>query len=125
MPEGARNKGERMRADDTRINQGDHMVSDWAKHAAATDGLATATRAASSGKNHYVTAIVASFSAASAAALTVKDGASSLFVVDVHDSEVIPLERPLEITKGNAVSAELAAGGAGIDGNVTLIGYTA
>lgn len=125
MNESARAKGRREKRDGTSINQGDHMVSEWVENATADDAVATASRAAESGKTHYITAIIASYSATSEGQVNVKDGGSSIFTVDCYDDLIIPL-KPLRITPGNAVSAELdASGGAGNVGTITLIGYTA
>lgn len=126
MSESARAKGRREDRSGNEVNQGDHMVSRWTENATGDNTAATATRAAESGKTHYVTAILASYSAAAGGQVNVKDGASSIFTIDCHDQLVVTLVKPLAITAGNAVSAELAAsGGSGNIGTVTLIGYTA
>lgn len=125
MNESARAKGRRAKRDGTEINQGDHLVSNWIEDATATNAVATATRAAEAGKTHYITAIIASYSAAAVGDLTFKDGAAAEFTFTVHNAEVITFAKPVPVTAGNAVSADLAAGGASVDGNVVLIGYTA
>lgn len=98
--------------------------SDWEEKASASNALATATRAAESGNRHSIATIVASFSAAAIALLQVKFGTTVVLEHYVHNSEVIALPSPLRAGSGQAVSAELAAGGAGITGTVAITGYS-
>lgn len=94
----------------------------WTATGSAVNATATATRAASVGSAHHLSAIVASFSGAATALLTIKQGATVLAEHYVVNAEVLPL--PLKIAADSAVSAELAAGGVGITGKVAIVGYT-
>lgn len=98
----------------------------WVETANADNVAATATRAAETGKSHYVTSVSASFSASVAGALlTISEGAAEIARVYVHDHAEVSLPKPIEIAEGTAVSAELAASGsAGVVGAVNLTGYT-
>lgn len=126
MGDRASNSGRYEKEDGSIINAADHLVSDWVVNDAQDNGVATAQRGAVSGESHYITAIIASYSANKAGTLTVNDGGSEIFTVDCYDNLVIPLPKTLKITEGNAVSAALDASGTGGDtGTVTLIGYTA
>lgn len=100
-------------------------ASDWTQYATGTAALATATRAAEAGKSHYVTAIEASYGSAQIGTLTVRVGATVLFVQAVHNQREIPFPTPLKIPVGESVTAELSAGAAGVVGRVALHGYTA
>jgi hypothetical protein len=97
----------------------------WSALSAAASGtVATATRAGEAGKSHHITTVLASFSGEARAKLTVKDGAAVIAEHYVLSHAVIPLPSPRKAAAGNAVSAELAAGGLGITGSVTLLGFT-
>lgn len=99
----------------------------WSVTATATNALATATKGAVAGKVHHITDVVVSFGAAAGAGLLqVKDGVTVILEQYVKDTVpvVIPLRTPLNGTVGNAVSAELGAGGAGAIGKVNLVGWT-
>lgn len=126
MAESARSKGQRAKSGGTFINEGDHLVSDWVITAEEDNALATATKAAESGKRHYIVTILASYSGTKTGNLEVKDGSTSLFNFVIENEEVIPLSKPLPISEGNALNVELEASGTGGElGDVTVIGYTA
>jgi hypothetical protein len=96
---------------------------EWVATASATASTATASKSASTaGARHCITQVMASFSAASIALLTVKKGTDTVFTQYVHSADVIPLELMGDVNE--AVSAELASGGGGVVGVVTLLGYT-
>lgn len=97
----------------------------WTETAQATNGTATASHAAESGRAHYVTSIVAGFSGAgNTANLELKDGTTTIMQVDVHDDIELEFSHPIRITPGNKVDAVLAAGGSSIVGNVSIAGFT-
>jgi hypothetical protein len=98
--------------------------STWTEKAEATADVATATRAAEAGKSHYVVAVVASYGAAQIGGLDINDGASAVISTHVHNAAVIAFPKPLKMTEGNAVSAALGAGAAGVVGRVNIIGFT-
>lgn len=100
------------------------QTTDWAAVATAANALATATRAAEPGNSHRITGVLASFSGSSVALLTVKNGAAIIAQHYVTNQSIITLPAPLKASIGNAVSAELAAGGVSITGTVTLLGFT-
>lgn len=108
------------------INTADHLISEWVENDVQDNAVATASRSGVEGQSHYLTTIIASYSANKAGTLTVSDGGSEIFTVDCYDNLVIPLSKTIKITEGNVVSAALDASGTGGDtGTVTLIGYTA
>lgn len=101
--------------------------SGWIEKASADNALATATHAAASGKRHYLTGVWAAYSTAPAGEklLQLKDGTTVIFESYVKAAEQIPFPNPIEIARGNAVSAELAASGtAGVLGKVNITGFT-
>lgn len=105
--------------------QGSAAWQGWVAKDSKDNALATATKAAVSGSSHYITNIVADFSATATKTLQIKDGTTVIAEFSVVDSAVINLGAAIKITKGNAVSAELAASGAGgTVGKVNLIGFT-
>ena len=96
---------------------------DWtARSNAAANAVATATKAAEARTRHVVTLIVASYSAAAIGLLTIKKGADIIFERYVHNAAEIELEGGIRGDNNEDVSAELAAGGAGITGKVTIGG---
>ncbi len=88
----------------------------------------TVTRAAEAGKRHYIVGIIATYGSAAAAAgiLDVKEGGTTKISGQAKDAAplVIMLSRPYKAAVNTAVSATLAAGGAGAIGKVNLIGFT-
>ena len=96
----------------------------WVEYATATDAAATATRAAQAGRQHVVKAVTASFDQAAVALLTLRDGATVVWQGYVHNQAAVEFPSGVAATRGNAVSAELAAGGAGVTGAVALHGET-
>lgn len=103
-----------------------HGVATWSLEASADNAAATVTRPGEALKRHYITSILASFSAATAGKeLTLLDGAAVILRVYVHNALVLVLPKPIRITAGNAAQLTLAASGtAGTLGAVTLVGYT-
>jgi hypothetical protein len=97
----------------------------WVEKASADNALAVASKAAVSGKSHYIGAIFASYSGSKVGLLQIKDGATVIAEYYVNNAGVIPLDVPIKVTEGNAVSAELAASGtAAVLGKVNLVGFT-
>lgn len=102
-----------------------HDVASWSVTASGDNLLATATKAAESGKSHYITGVMAGYSAAAIKSLAIKDGAGTIATLYVHNSKDVSFAKPIKITAGNTASAELAASGtAAVLGSVTLTGYT-
>lgn len=100
-------------------------ISTWVVTATADNNIATATKAAETGKSHYVTSISGSFSAAAIQLMQLKDGTTTIGNYHVHNQRDIVFAKPIKITAGNAVSLTLAASGsAGVVGAVTLAGFT-
>lgn len=98
--------------------------SDWHEDGSAVAALATATRAAEVGNRHSLVTVVASYSAAQIGLLQIKRGATVEKEIYVHNYLVLDLSSPLRGASGGAVSAELAAGAAGVTGKVSISGYT-
>lgn len=96
----------------------------WIEKGSATAATATATKAAASGKRHYLTHVSASCGAAAIAVLQIKDGVTVLAEISVHNAEVLTFPTAVQITRGAAVSAELATCGAGVVGRVNISGFT-
>lgn len=100
-------------------------ATEWTEAASATNATATATHSASSGDTHFVTTLVASFTGSgNSADLTLKDGSTTIMTVTVHDDIEVTLPFPVKLTTGNKAEAALAAGGSGVDGNVTIGGFS-
>lgn len=106
------------------------MPHRWSQIASATNGIATATRAAEQNRRHYITGIVISASGAPAAAVQVdiRKGAGDFISAEIPTSAFVPimweLKRPIEGNINEAVSIVLPALGAGITGTVALMGFT-
>ena len=97
-------------------------IGGWVETDTQAAGIATAARAAETGKIHVVTGVSGSFSSTEAGALlTILDGAAIIYNEMVYDAGGMSFSG-IEITKGNACSAELAAGTG--TGAVNLEGYT-
>jgi co-chaperonin GroES (HSP10) len=99
--------------------------ADWQQRGSAVVGLATATRPAESGNRHSIVAVSASYSAAQVGLLQIKVGANVVWERYVHNACDIDLTGAIRGSNGAAVSAELAAGAAGVTGTVTISGVTA
>lgn len=89
---------------------------------------ATATALANSAganQRYYITGIDASYSTSGTSGLLqLKDGNTIIWEQYIHNSAEINFPSAVEITKGNSVSAVLAASGsAGVIGKVNLRGY--
>ncbi len=99
----------------------------WSDTDSQDNSKATAQEAASTDEVHVVEGVDAGYSAATAGALLqIKDGSTVIWETYVYDhvEKSFP-DGVLQGTKGNAVSAELAAsGGAGTLGKVNLYGYS-
>jgi hypothetical protein len=98
--------------------------NDWCEYTTANAATATATRAAeTNGGRHIVNYVVVSFETSTdKGLLTVKKGTTTQFVHMVHGADVVPIE--MRGNPNEAVSAELASGGAGEDGYVSIHGFT-
>ena len=102
----------------------------WTVVASQTNATATATRAATAAKQHFITGITFSMSAAPAAAVTVQvlDGATVLDQFQVPAAAQAPMVHnyhpPLQLTTGNSASITVGALGAGVVGTVVLKGKT-
>lgn len=102
------------------INQ---LAKGWVASDSKDNALATATKAAVTGATHVLTGISASYSGAKTGLLQVKDSTTVVFEHYIVNADVIPLD--IAIAAGHAVSAELAASGAGGTlGKVNITGYT-
>jgi hypothetical protein len=96
----------------------------WVAKDSKDNALATAAKAAVPGGSHYITGFAASYSATKTGLLQIKDGSTVIAEHYVYDSAAVQFA-PIKVTKGNAVSAELAASGAGgTIGKVNLTGFT-
>ncbi len=100
-------------------------LNGWVVKDSQVNALATATKAAATGQTHYITAVFAGYSGAATGLLQIKDGATVVAEIYIVNAGVVSLPYPIKATAGNAVSAELAAGGAAVTGKVNLAGFTA
>lgn len=83
---------------------------------------ATATVAAVAAQKHCLVGIIASYSAAKIGLLTVKQGTTTLWTVDVHNSIVIPMNPGYEFDTNTAINVTLSASGTGgVNGRVTIL----
>jgi hypothetical protein len=102
----------------------------WTVVTSQTNATATATRNAVTGKQHFITGISFSMSAAPAAAVTVqvRDGVTVLDQFQIPAAAQAPLVHnyhpPLTITSGAAASITVGALGTGVVGTVVLKGKT-
>ena len=105
----------------------------WTVVDSQTNATATATKAAVSGKQHFITGVSFSMSAAPAASVTVqvKDGSTVLDQFQIPGgagTAQAPLVHnyypPLQITSGNAATITVGALGATVVGTVVLKGKT-
>lgn len=106
----------------------------WTVVGTATNGTATATKAAVTGRGqrHYITFVLVSFSAAPATALTclVRNSASTTiaqFEISANATAPIMINfvKPLRGGEELSVDATVGAAGSGVIGTITLGGYTA
>jgi len=97
--------------------------AEWIETASGAAGVATATKAAATGKSFIVDGVDASYAgAAEIGLLEIRDGTTVIWSGHVHQSREIPFPKGLAITKGALASATLAAG-AGVS-KVNLHGRT-
>lgn len=102
----------------------------WTVVASQTNATATATQAAVAGKQHFLTGISFSMSAAPATAITVqvKDGTTVIDQFQIPAAAQAPFVHnytpPLEVTAGAAASITVGALGSGVVGTVVLKGKT-
>jgi hypothetical protein len=102
----------------------------WTVVASATNATATATKAAAAGMTHYITGVTISGSAVAAAAATatVKDGATTVDLVNlaaaVAPQLVIEYGFPIRCAKGAKAEAILTTLGSGVVGTVSIRGFS-
>ncbi len=100
-------------------------TSPWSVTDLKTNAAATATKAAESGKSHYVTMLIASMESGAAKKVEFKDGGTVKFTLYAAAAfPAIHFKPPLKITQGNLVSLSIAAGAGSVDGMVTIFGFT-
>lgn len=105
-------------------------VTEWTEVATATNGTATATRAAVTGKIHYISGISISANGqpAAAVAATVTDGATTKDRFEIPALAFSPIiinyVRPIRCTVSTAANVTLPALGAAITGTVVIKGFT-
>ena len=107
-------------------------VEEWRVTANASNGAATATKAAETGQKHYVTGFSASVSGTVAASVVLairqNGGATVRREFQIPNAAIAPViyefKRVLEVPVGLDVDITLPALGAGITGRVELLGFT-
>ncbi len=111
--------------DDRRPIKGAFKEGSFIAKDSQDNALATATVAASTVRRHYITDIVASYSAAKTGLLQIKLGATVVFEHYFSDTYSVHLETAIVGNVNEAVSAELAASGTGgVVGKVNILGFT-
>lgn len=97
------------------------------------NAAATVTKAAVSGKTHYITAIEVCISGAAAAndiTVELKDGSTTVWKEIIGsgaprgDRAGIVLNHPIALTTGNAANLAVSAGGVGVITSANMAGYT-
>lgn len=102
----------------------------WSVVDSQTNATATATKAAASGRQHFVTGVSISFSAQPVAAVVaeVRDGATVLERYQIPAANIAPIITnfvpPIAITSGNAATVTVTAAGAGVVATVGIRGKT-
>lgn len=98
----------------------------WSVSDNRDNATTTATRVAdANGRSHYITGVLASYSAARVGEVVITCDATTLGRMFIHNEGVLQFSQPLIGNPGAPVSVTLAASGApGTFGAVTLIGYT-
>lgn len=105
----------------------DTVKNSWVAVSQATAAITTATRAAQPGMHNVVCKVDASYETSTQSGeLTVLFGTNVIARKTIHGSGAIDFgwkgyQNP---TPNQLIEAKLAAGAAGIDGDVTVIGYT-
>lgn len=95
----------------------------WIEKASDTNAVTTATKAAITNRQHIVYGVDASFASTASALLQILDGVSVVWEGYVYNSREVDFPKGISITRGNAVSAVLAASGGPIQ-KVNLHGST-
>lgn len=102
----------------------------WSVVDTQTNATATATRAGAANRQHFVTGLAISFSAAPTAAVVVelRDGATVLERYQIPAANTAPIMTnfmpPIAITTGNAATVTVGAAGAGVVASVSVRGKT-
>lgn len=100
-------------------------MAGWIETDSQDNAAATAAHAAATGKQHIIYGVSASFSATATKLLQIKDGSTVVWEGYVYDKTDLTFPQGIAATQGNAVSAVLAASGAGgTIGKVNLHGET-
>lgn len=104
-----------------RYSQTAPVVGQSAATAAATGGAATLTFTGYPGMRHVISGVVCSYDSDPAGGgLTIKDGSTTIFQVDIPAKGVyvIPLSNPIIITAGANLVVALLSGGGSVKGKV-------
>jgi hypothetical protein len=102
----------------------------WTVVASASNDALVANQAGVTNKQHWLTHLTLSFSAAPAAptTLTVKDGSTVIWQVEISITTIVLTEnfetRPLHATTGAALTVNVGAGGSGVVGTISASGFT-
>ncbi len=101
------------------------QAAEWTVVATADNAIASVSKAAVTGKAHYITAVHASFSAAAIKLLIWSDGTTERRMY-VHNQRDIAFSEPVKVDDATAFVGSLAASGTGaVIGALTVHGYTA
>lgn len=101
-------------------------VRTWFEIGNATDSTAIADRSGEPGKRHYVTSIVATYrpNAGSKALLEIRESANPIWRVAIDNQFTLAFTPPLELPIGSNARLQLLAGGVGVEGHVSMVGFT-
>ncbi len=98
----------------------------WIETDTGTNAAANAQRAApSGGLSHYITTISGTFDSVADADMILSEGATELARWHVYDAFALVFPSPIKLSPATLADLELAAGGTGVVGSVTITGYTA
>ncbi len=103
----------------------DIQPATWFESDGDDNAESTATHAAETDNAHFVTGVSASYDAAAIGLLQIKDGTTVIYEIEVHNAQDVEFVHPLQISRGAACSAVLAASGTGgVTSQVWLRGFT-
>jgi len=119
---------EELAASPDLVGISDKSVSSWIEEdVSAANPDVTVTHAAEADKSHYIVGVIATYGEAAAAGL-LEVSEEATVKISGYAKDTVPLvillPKPYKAAVNTAVSASLAAGGAGAVGTVNLIGFT-
>jgi hypothetical protein len=118
------NREWRGRFDPTHLPTWPGMVDYWSVTATAANATATATKAAVSGRTHWLTGFTASSVPGANVQAIIQDGATTIWNVSTGGYGAFFIIMPLKGTAGNSMSGQIPATGVGNTGMVSISGFS-